>query len=653
MANTLNDLYLKYINKVGKTLESDRYFQYLFEIVNAGETEVSQKNRILHKVVDERWLTTIEDALDPLNKIINNPRRFITTDEEVVPVSLARKITGDSVRHLSQNTQFLASSEDGDVRPTKVLNVTTRETYDLYENRFIYHLIQRLVTFIDKRTDLIFWSTGDETAHVMTLNSKIDDAYEEIGYKLEMTIKNRQSFAENDADNMEVFMRIDRVRRMVTALKRSSFCEIMAGCSTVRSPIQRTNLLTKDPDYKKCLNLWKFLENYDDVGYSIEAIDSDLEFDEEYMNQMFTNLITNYTVFKSLLEDPRELEEVVEKRRKVRKPKFIKQLQEEYVDDIDIPDVEVKRIFVEEVTQAQLDAEQKLADVTAERDELQGSIEEMKRREESAITRAQLARADTDAAEKRANEAELARVNQLRRAMEAEEQRDIARDEKMKAETAMNVAMDDLNEAMAAIKAERAQLKAQTSENKKAMQQNKAEAREALKEAKASMKESQTMVRDAEKAGKLAAKNEAAAVSAREKALQKEKEATEARKLAEKQAKADEKARAKAEEKEKAALAAKEEAVAANQGLIDSAKAAEAARKAAEKEKKAADRRIKQLEKLLAASEKARSDAEAKLGETAQKLAEETARYEAAEKRAEDNTLGGILSNTFGRRKEN
>ena len=31
MAGTITDLYLKYVNKVGKTLENDRYFQYLAE----------------------------------------------------------------------------------------------------------------------------------------------------------------------------------------------------------------------------------------------------------------------------------------------------------------------------------------------------------------------------------------------------------------------------------------------------------------------------------------------------------------------------------------------------------------------------------------------------------------------------------------------
>lgn len=375
MANTINDLYTKYTNKVERTLENDRYFQYLFEIVQAGNNTIHQNNRVLHKVVDERWLTVVEEGLTSIFNIVDKPRRFIATTEEVVPVALARKITADSVRHLSQNTQFITTNARGDIQPTKVLNVTTEESFDLYENRFVYHLIQRLFAFVDKRTDVIFWSTGDETCNTMCMESKIDDAYEEISYKVEMTVKNRQSFAENDNDNMDLFKRIDRVRRMSRTLRASSFCDIMNGCAKVRSPIQRTNLMMKDPDYRNCYKLWQFIESYDEVGYSIEEQDTALEFDEEYQTQMYINLITNYTIFKSLLEaDPRKLTEIATKKRRPVKPKFIKKIQEEIVDNCDIPDVEVRKVFIEEVTQAQLDAEAKLAKETANREELENSL---------------------------------------------------------------------------------------------------------------------------------------------------------------------------------------------------------------------------------------------------------------------------------------
>lgn len=376
--STINDLYMKYTNEVEGALEDDRYFQYLFEMIQAGDNTLEQKNRVLHKVVDERWLTVVEEGIESIFNIVDKPRRFIATSEEVVPVALAKKITADSVRHLSQNTQFIASNEAGEIQPTRILNVTTEESYDLYENRFVYHLIQSLFAFVDKRTDIIFWSTGDETCNVMSMESKIDDAYEEISYKVEMTIKNRQSYVENDTDNMDLFKRIDRVRRMSRTLRASSFCDIMNGCAKVRSPIQRTNLMMKDPDYRACYKLWQFIEGYDEVGYTIEEQDSALQFDEEYLLQMYINMITNYTVFKSLLEsDPRKMSELAIEKRESVKPKFIKKIEEQIVEDRNIEDVEIRKVFVEEVTQAQLDAEAKLEDETRRREELEQSMQSL------------------------------------------------------------------------------------------------------------------------------------------------------------------------------------------------------------------------------------------------------------------------------------
>ena len=417
MSETIQDLYTSFSEQMEPIQEDSRYFRYLFEMAQASGTTIEQQREELVKVVDEEWISMIEDSLDAINTIIEKPRRFITTEEEVVPVSLAKKISADSVRHLSQNTQFLAPSEDGQVHPTRILNVNTVETYDLYENRFIYHLIQRLLTFVDKRTDVIFWSTGNEIRNRFKMHSKIDDAYEEIEYNVEMTVKNRQSFAENDADNMDVFMRIDRVRRLVMALRGASFCQIMNGCSAVRSPIQCTNIIMKDPNYRKCYQLWQFMERYDKVGYNIDVQRQSLAFDDEYMVQMYTNLINNYAVFKSLTDDERNLQELESVQHAPVAPKFIKEIKEEQVDSPDLPDVEIRRVFVEEVTQAQLDAEQALAEareqieelqgqvkswkvqahaLTDERDDLADELDEAKTRELALTQRAQMAEADVE-----------------------------------------------------------------------------------------------------------------------------------------------------------------------------------------------------------------------------------------------------------------
>ncbi|MGN1184307.1 MAG: DUF2357 domain-containing protein [Oliverpabstia sp.] len=618
MANTINDLYLKYVNKVGKTLENDRYFQYLFEMVQAGSNTLQQTHQILHKVVDEKWLTIIEESLDSINEIIEKPRRFIATTEEVVPVALAKKITADSVRHLSMNTQFIASDENGDIQPTRVLNVSTEESYDLYENRFIYHLIQRLVTFIDKRTDVIFWSTGDETSNTLKMESKVDDAYEEIEYKIEMKIKNRQSFAENDSDNMQVFMRIDRVRRMVLALRQSSFCSLMAGCSKVRSPIQRTNLMMKDPNYRTCYKLWQFLESYDEVGYTIDVKDSSLEFDEEYMIQLYTNLITNYTVFKSLLEsDPRKLEEAAAKRRKVIKPKFIKKIEEQIVDDYDIPDVEVRKVIIEEVTQAQLDAEAKLEEETALRKAAEEAKEEAELQLENERWQSQsqmmmcqqMAQEQLEEAQKAAEE----QVEEARKQAEDQIQkaRQLAEEQILRTQRALEEQIQEaqrqmeeqIQEARKAAEEQmqkaREEAEARVQEIQKAAEEQVQEAR---KEAEAASQAEQSAIELAAAEKEARQKAEEDAANAREARTKAEQNAEKDRELCQRtqmKAQADQQARKVAEAQAAEEVQARKDAELARQIEAKAREAAEFAKEKAEQAKMEAEQAVQAAEQEL------------------------------------------------------
>ena len=646
MANTINDLYLKYVNKVGRTLEKDRYFQYLFEMVQAGVNTLQQTHQVLHKVVDERWLTTIEESLDAINEIIEKPRRFVTTTEEVVPVALAKKITADSVRHLSMNTQFIASDENGDIQPTRVLNVTTEESYDLYENRFIYHLIQRLVTFIDKRTDVIFWSTGDETNNTLKMESKIDDAYEEIEYKIEMNIKNRQSFAENDSDNMQVFMRIDRVRRMVMALRQSSFCSLMAGCAKVRSPIQRTNLMMKDPNYRTCYKLWQFLESYDEVGYTIDVQSSALEFDEEYMIQLYTNLITNYTVFKSLLEgDQRNLAEVSAKRRKVIKPKFVKKIEEQIVDDYDIPDVEVRKVIIEEVTQAQLDAEEKLKEEEALRKAAEEAREEAEMQLENErwqsqsqmMVYQQMAQEQLEEAQKEAQE----QLEQVQK--EAQEQlQEAQKQAEEQVQEAQKQAEEQVQEAQKQAEEQVQEAQKQAEEQVQEVQkQAEEQVQDVRKEAEAQIEEIRKQVE--EKIQEIWKQAEEQVNEARKQAeeqvlkAQKEAEAASraeqaAAKKAQMKAEADQQARKNAENQAAAEVQARVEAELARQKADEAREKAERAKEQAEKERFDAQQAAKSA---LQAMEEARQNEQ-----EARKLAEKEAKArEKAEAKLDANRL--------------
>jgi len=104
------------------------------------------------KEYNYEWLDLIEQIVPYIDNILRNPKRFIMNDEEVVKVELSKKVTVESVIHLTQHTNLIQKIEDnGDVKPSKILNINKEESLDTYENRFIYTLVNDLRMFFENR----------------------------------------------------------------------------------------------------------------------------------------------------------------------------------------------------------------------------------------------------------------------------------------------------------------------------------------------------------------------------------------------------------------------------------------------------------------------------------------------------------------------
>ena len=114
-------------------------------------------------VYDHEWLEILEDVVPYIDNILRNPKRFIVNEEEIVKVELAKRVTVESVIHLTQHTNLIQDiNEDGDVQPSKILNINREESLDTYENRFIFTLINNARQFFDERVA----SSGDSSYYV-------------------------------------------------------------------------------------------------------------------------------------------------------------------------------------------------------------------------------------------------------------------------------------------------------------------------------------------------------------------------------------------------------------------------------------------------------------------------------------------------------
>ena len=124
---------------------------------------------------DIEWIEIMSKTIPYIDNIFRSPNRFIVNEEEVVKIEQAKKITVETIKHLSKNTNFIQTIDNvtGDVTPSKLLNVRKEESYDTYENRLIYTLIQNMKLFIKSRKEALMQEVGTEDKESSSKDDKI------------------------------------------------------------------------------------------------------------------------------------------------------------------------------------------------------------------------------------------------------------------------------------------------------------------------------------------------------------------------------------------------------------------------------------------------------------------------------------------------
>ena len=83
-----------------ESTEPDRVNKFT-ATVNSDYALVSNYEKI---EADFAWLDIMENTIMYIDNILRNPNRFIINEEEVVKVEQAKRITVESIKHLSKDT---------------------------------------------------------------------------------------------------------------------------------------------------------------------------------------------------------------------------------------------------------------------------------------------------------------------------------------------------------------------------------------------------------------------------------------------------------------------------------------------------------------------------------------------------------------------
>lgn len=347
------DDYIYYINSL---LKQEDFYDTYMEGINKGENKYTIDQRFQKKKFDLDWVEAIEDCVVSLDTIVRNPRKFIVVEEDIVDVSLARSITTESVKHLATHTNYIAAvKEDGSVIPSKILNTSKEESFEVYENRFIYTLLLKLSQFINTRFEAV--RRASITSDNFTVS--VDSAYHVGKAKVHYTMKTILEMPLDEvlrADPTELtdVERIARLQNVVSGFMGSPFAKTMVSCALVRPPIIRTNVILKNPDFKKALVLWQFIDSYQQTGYEIKSINETADLpasnQQKFANLIYlNNLLTESIVRTRATEEDVHGEEEERKQERVQANEYVTRNIDDFVPD-DFPELklsmfETRRLF--------------------------------------------------------------------------------------------------------------------------------------------------------------------------------------------------------------------------------------------------------------------------------------------------------------------
>lgn len=324
-------------------LKSDFTHNYIEEALKDGdEGKDSIFGKTNEKVIDMDWVIAIEETLPYIQKAIDEQRRFIKQAENVVRIKKAKKI----------------------------LTVEREEGFAIYENRVLLTLIHKALMFVDDKYSKMKDVPNDSYNNI-TMNRHLELNQQKLDFSVNYVNENHESLAENlDVEDIESLSDFDRIRRIRQGLNECLATPLMKEIAKepqVKPPLTQTNLLKENPNFKKAVELWSFLDTYKKQGFELVGEEyngkmTDENKEDVYLAMEFQHFMMSITT----------------------NPALRKMLQEKYEEENALAKEEADR--PEKVKEMVLDAQteavckEEIEKLTAEITELKQKIAEQKQK---------------------------------------------------------------------------------------------------------------------------------------------------------------------------------------------------------------------------------------------------------------------------------
>ena len=320
-------------------LKSDFTHNYIEEALKDGdEGKDSIFGKTNEKVIDMDWVIAIEETLPYIQKAIDEQRRFIKQAENVVRIKKAKKI----------------------------LTVEREEGFAIYENRVLLTLIHKALMFVDDKYSKMKDVPNDSYNNI-TMNRHLELNQQKLDFSVNYVNENHESLAEDlDVEDIESLSDFDRIRRIRQGLNECLATPLMKEIAKepqVKPPLTQTNLLKENPNFKKAVELWSFLDTYKKQGFELVSEEyngkmTDENKEDVYLAMEFQHFmmsITTNPALRKMLQEKYEEENALAKEEADR-PEKVKEMV------LDAQTEAVRKEEIEKLTAEITELKQKIAE---------------------------------------------------------------------------------------------------------------------------------------------------------------------------------------------------------------------------------------------------------------------------------------------------
>ena len=243
-----------------------------------------------HIVENDEWIDMVEFTIPYLEKALTKEIKNIVTEEEIIKIELIKKVTVDSVKHLTKHVNMVDkfNQRSGEVTPKKILNAYKEETFLNYENRFLYTLIKLI-------EDYMYLRKKEDNEEYKGKNHQKANYQAEVKLGKEKIDVNFEFHSERVAGitkSEKTTERIANIKQSLKMLKQTEVYQMLVAkkATYVKAPLKMTNVLLKNVNFQYAVKLWNYLSEqmelkdktvneisqYEEKGMVKELVDEDI-----------------------------------------------------------------------------------------------------------------------------------------------------------------------------------------------------------------------------------------------------------------------------------------------------------------------------------------------------------------------------------------